>query len=97
MDNVIGTLSDGTGPVADTFKLLSSVISNNNNSGVVEVKGNAKIDVNINSDNPNMNFTTEQKNQLITMITERIGKSLYNNDISGGNPTDGKSRILYNT
>jgi len=56
-----------------------------------------KLDLNITSNNPNMNFSTEQKNQLITMITERIGKSLYNNDISGGNPTDGKSRILYNT
>jgi hypothetical protein len=99
MDNVIGTLSDGTGPVADTFKLLSSVISNNNNnSGVMEVKGNAKIDVNINSDNPNIDFTPEQKNQLITMITERIGKSLYNEDITGGNTTDGfKSRFVYNS
>jgi hypothetical protein len=57
-----------------------------------------KLDLNISSDNPNMNFTPEQKNQLITMITERIGKSLYNEDITGGNTTDGfKSRFVYNS
>ena len=57
-----------------------------------------KLDLNISSDNPNMNFTPEQKNQLIGMITERIGKSLYNEDISGGNTTDGfKSRFVYNS
>jgi hypothetical protein len=56
------------------------------------------MDLNISSDNPNMNFTPEQKNQLITMITERIGKSLYNEDITGGNTTDGfKSRFVYNS
>ena len=80
MDDIIGAKSGG--PID---KLLNSVLNNNNNSGVVEVKGNPKIDININSNNPNMNFTTEQMDQITSVALTSI-LSVFNN---GGAPDGG--------
>ena len=89
MDDVIGAKSGG--PID---KLLSSVLqnnnnnnNNNNNSGIVEVKGNPKIDININSNNPNMNFTTEQMNKITSVALTSI-LSVFNN----GGSVDGGSQ-----
>ena len=80
MDDIIGAKNGG--PID---KLLNSVLPNNQTS-VVEVKGNPKIDININSNNPNMNFTTEQMEQITNVAMKSI-LSIFNNggSIDGGN------------
>lgn len=80
MDDVIGAKSGG--PID---KLLNSVLPNKQIS-VVEVKGNPKIDININSNNPNMNFTSEQMEQITNVAMKSI-LSTFNNggSIDGGN------------
>jgi hypothetical protein len=81
MDDVIGAKSGG--PID---KLLNSVLPNKQTS-VVEVKGNPKIDININSNNPNMNFTTEQMDQITSVALSSI-LSVFNN----GGSVDGGSQ-----
>ncbi len=80
MDDIIGAKSGG--PID---KLLNSVLPNKQTS-VVEVKGNPKIDININSNNPNMNFTSEQMEQITNVAMKSI-LSIFNNggSIDGGN------------
>jgi len=81
MDDIIGAKSGG--PID---KLLNSVLPNKQTS-VVEVKGNPKIDININSNNPNMNFTTEQMDQITSVALKSI-LSVFNN----GGSVDGGSQ-----